>query len=92
MEYLYKGGLLGLSLFVMIVLEPLPAMTRCKGNRMAQLLCVLFALSWLVYMFEYRINTPEFWILPMLLYNVERFAYVPSRSAAEAAQASSEAA
>lgn len=67
LEILFRGGIVGLILFVIFWISIKKNMTRYDYSRLASLLCVQMILQWLTCMFEYRIDTYTFWLVPMCM-------------------------
>lgn len=70
-EFLFKGGILGIILFVSLWIGCLKRMENNKKSLIYKVLCVQFLLSMMACMFEFRIDTYTFWILPICLYEIE---------------------
>lgn len=67
LEFLFRGGIVGLLLFVLFWISVQKNMERYDHSRIASLLCVQMILQWLTCMFEYRIDTYTFWLVPMCM-------------------------
>ena len=70
MQFLFNGGVIALLLFVLILLAPLLCVSHCKNDRLYNLIVCQFFLTWLAYMFEYRLETYTFWLIPIMLFNI----------------------
>ena len=71
LEFLFRGGLLAVAIFVLFLFYPIKSMSQNKTTKIAQLLCGLFLLLWLTCMFEFRLGTLTFWLLPICIYNID---------------------
>lgn len=71
LEYIFRGGVVGAALFVFLFLLPLRKMMKNSGSKLAQVMCALFILMWLTCMFEYRMNTFTFWLVPACFYHID---------------------
>lgn len=68
LEFLFKGGIVGLALFLLIWVGCYKIMQKNRGHLLAKILCVQLLLSWLTCMFEYRLDTYTFWLVPITMY------------------------
>lgn len=70
-EFLFRGGILGVGLFVYLWLGCIDNMETNRKSLIYKVLCVQVLLSMMALMFEYRIDTYTFWILPICLYEID---------------------
>ena len=70
-EFLFRGGMLGLILFVCVWLGCISKMESNKDRLIYKILCVQLLFSMMSCMFEFRIDTYTFWMLPICLYEIE---------------------
>lgn len=67
LEFLFRGGIIGLILFVLFWVSVQKKMEKYDHTPIASLLCVQMILQWITCMFEYRIDTYTFWLVPMCM-------------------------
>lgn len=71
LEIMIKGGLLAISVFIVLWSINYSFMMKYKNNTLTSVLCVLIIFSWLICMFEFRITVYSFWYLLILSYHIE---------------------
>lgn len=68
-EFLFKGGIIGLMAFLFVSVFPLRYLA-CGDYRLVKTPLLLFyILMCFTCMFEYRLDTVTFWLIPCLLFN-----------------------
>lgn len=70
-EFLFRGGIIGVILFVLLWISCIEKMEANKTKLLYRVLCVQFLFSMVVCMFEFRLDTYTFWILPICLYEID---------------------
>lgn len=70
LEIYFRGGYLSAAFFVSLLLGPLRRMTAVSSSKTAQLASGLLLLLWLTCMFEFRLNTYTFWLVPICVWHV----------------------
>lgn len=69
-EFLFRGGIIGLILFSFLWIGCIRNMENNKKELVYKVLCVQLLFSMMSCMFEFRIDTYTFWILPICLYEI----------------------
>ena len=70
LEFYFRGGLVGVLAFLLILIGPIRRMQRYSSSRIAQLVSLLFLLLWVTCMFEFRLNTYTFWLVPICVWHI----------------------
>ena len=70
LEFYFRGGLIGVLAFLLILIGPIRRMQRYSSSRIAQLVSLLFLLLWATCMFEFRLNTYTFWLVPICIWHI----------------------
>lgn len=71
LEFLFKGGIIALLLFGLIWLGCRKTMKKNKNFVITAVLCWQLLISWSVCMFEFRLDTYTFWLIPIFMYNIQ---------------------
>lgn len=70
MQFFFNGGIIAVLLFILILLTPLLCVPNYKNYRLYNMIVCQFFLTWLAYMFEYRLESYTFWLIPIILFNI----------------------
>ena len=68
-EFLFKGGIIGLAAFLLVSVFPLRYLAAGDYPLVKTPLLLFYILMFLTCMFEYRLDTVTFWLIPCLLFN-----------------------
>ena len=71
LEYLIKGGVIGFLLFCSMWLIKIKKLEKIKNNIISTSIYVMLLISFLMYMFDYRIVDISFWIYLFLLSEID---------------------
>jgi len=71
LEFLFKGGAVALLLFILLLISCYGNMMKYKKHPLAILLCIEMILLWLTCMFEFRLSTYTFWLIPICMYRIQ---------------------
>lgn len=71
LEFLFRGGIVGVVFFLLIWLGCIEKMEKFKSEIIYKVLCLQFLFTMVACMFEFRMDTYTFWILPICLYEIE---------------------
>lgn len=72
LEYLFKGGTVCGALFVVVFLLLIKPMKESRENVISSILCCQLILSWLSCLFEYRFETYTFYLVPCMMYYINK--------------------
>lgn len=70
MQFLFTGGLISLLFFVLVLLVPLFYTSKLQNYKLYNLIVCQLVLTWLAFMFEFRFETYTFWLIPIILFNI----------------------
>ncbi len=78
-EFLFRGGLIGFVFFCIMWLMSIEKMEKYNQYLVYRVLCTQLILSLLTCMFEYRIDTYTFWLVPICIYNIENLCEINTK-------------
>ena len=67
LEFYFKGGVIGLVFFLLTLLLPFKKAHQHPCSVIVSMLSMYFILMWFTCMFEFRLDTITFWLIPILM-------------------------
>lgn len=71
LEFLFKGGIISLTLVILLFICPLKYMPSRDENSIISGTNLLLIAVWIAFIFEYRLNIFSFWVVLFTFYNID---------------------